>query len=410
MKVNNWMAWKQEQNYQKLFWSSTVSGIGNRFTQVATLTLIYQITESGFLIGILFAIRMLPFLFLAPIGGILANRFPKRKVLILIDVCRIPFAIAPIFVHGPEDLWILFTSAFMLATGEALYAPARMASIPETVKQDNLLYINAIEQIMVGGVLILGSSAGGIISYLFGLHLPFILDGISFLWSAYILTKMTVQQPSTETMLVKNNEGPQPKKSTWIYIFGSSAMMIFIIIELTMPIANGIDNVLISVYALDVFDMGDIGVGLMYGMMGGGFVLSSFLSNMLQRKLILLMVIFIALEGLGHIFLSTASTFSYALFIVLSITFVGGLSNICLSTIIMTTVPKAMHGTFFGVTAMISNTSLGISMGLAGLLLEVFEPRTLSFYVGIIYILLTIFYTVLFRKVDLRDEKLRLAK
>ena len=79
MKVNNWMAWKQEQNYQKLFWSSTVSGIGNRFTQVATLTLIYQITESGFLIGILFAIRMLPFLFLAPIGGILADRFPKKS-------------------------------------------------------------------------------------------------------------------------------------------------------------------------------------------------------------------------------------------------------------------------------------------------------------------------------------------
>ncbi len=397
--MNNWIAWKQEQNYQKLFWSGTVSGIGNRFTQVATLTLIYQITGSGFLIGILFAIRMLPFLILAPIGGILADRFPKRKVLIMVDVIRMPFAIAPIFVHGPEDLWILFTSAFILATGEALYAPARMASIPETVKQDNLLYINAIEQIMVGGVLILGSSAGGIISYLFGLHLPFILDGVGFLCSAYILTKMTVQQPVTATLNENSNIVTQPKKSIWKYIFGSSALMIFIIIELTMPIANGIDNVLISVYALDVFDMGDLGVGFMYAMMGLGFVLSSFLSNMLQRKLVLLMVVFIAFEGLGHIFLSTATTFAYALFIVLLITFVGGLSNICLSTIIMTTVPRSMQGRFFGITAMISNTSLGISMGLAGFLLETFGPRTLSFYVGITYIILTIFYTFLFRKV-----------
>jgi len=406
--MNNWIAWKQEQNYQKLFWSGTVSGIGDRFTQVATLTLIYQITSSGFLIGILFAIRMLPFLFLAPIGGMLADRFSKRKVLIVVDVIRMPFAISPIFVSGSEDLWILFTSAFILATGEALYAPARMASIPESVKQENLLFINAIEQIMVGGVLILGSSAGGIFSYLFGLHLPFILDGISFLCSAYILTKMTVQQPVNATPNENNHSIAQPKKSNWKYIFGSSALIIFIIIELTMPIANGIDNVLISVYALDVFDMGDVGVGFMYAMMGLGFVLSSFLSNMLQRKLVLLMVIFIVFEGLGHIFLSAAATFLYALFIVLLITFVGGLSNICLSTIIMTTVPRSMQGRFFGITAMISNTSLGISMGLAGFLLELFGPRTLSFYVGITYIILTFFYTVLFRKVNLRDEKLKL--
>ncbi|PAV30449.1 MFS transporter [Virgibacillus profundi] len=404
--MNNWKAWKMEKNYQNLFWAGTVSGIGYRFTQVATLTLLYQITGSGFAIGILFAIRMAPFLLLAPIGGKLADRFSKKKLLITIDLIRIPFAISPIFVQGPEHLWIVFISAFCLAAGEALYAPARMASIPRVVKQDRLLYVNAIEQIMVGGVLVLGSSSGGIISYLFGLHVPFFLDGISFLLSAFFLSKITPPAAAA----TKTSIPTQHTTSAWKLIFGSSALIVFLIIELTMPLANGIDNVLMSVYALDIFQMGDLGVGFIYAFLGLGFVLSSFFSNLLKRKLITLIVIFIALEGVGHLILSVVPAFSLALLTILFITFVGGISNICLSTLIMKIVPKSRHGTFFGLTAMVSNTSLGISMGAAGLLLEVFDPRTLSFIVGITYIIFTIVYSILFIQVDPIKEKRNLIK
>lgn len=408
--MNNWKAWKQERNYQKLFWAGTVSGIGNRFTQVATLTLLYQITGSGFAIGILFAIRMAPFLLLAPIGGMVADRFSKRKVLIAVDMMRIPFAVSPVFVQGPEHLWVVFISAFCLAAGEALYAPARMSSIPAIVKQDRLLYVNAIEQIMVGGVLVLGSSSGGVISYLFGLHVSFILDGISFLISALLLLKIRMPEMASSKLNGKHHKSGQLKTSSWKLIFGSSALIIFLIIELTMPLANGIDNVLMSVYALDVFQKGDLGVGFIYAFLGMGFVLSSFFSNLLKRKLITLIVIFITLEGVGHLILSIVPAFSYALLTVLFITFVGGISNICLSTLIMKIVPKSKHGTFFGLTAMISNTALGISMGAAGFLLEVFDPRTLSFVVGITYIIFTILYCFLFIQVNLIKEKRDLVR
>ena len=406
--MNNWKAWKLEKNYQKLFWAGTVSGIGNRFTQVAILTLLYQITGSGFAIGLLFAIRMAPFLLLAPIGGKLADRFSKKNLLITIDLIRVPFAISPIFVQGPEHLWIVFISAFCIAAGEALYAPARIASIPAIVKQDRLLYINAIEQILIGGVLVLGSSTGGVISYLFGLQTPFLLDGFSFLLSAYFLFKITL--PAAGAIKIKSQHRAHHTSSAWKLIFGSAALVVFLIIELTMPLANGIDNVLMSVYALDIFQMGDLGVGLIYAFLGLGFVLSSFLSNLLKRKLVALIVIFIVLEGVGHLLLSIVPGFFLALITVLFITFVGGTSNICSNTLIMKIVPKERQGTFFGLTAMISNTSLGISMGAAGFLLEVFEPRTLSFVVGITYIIFSIIYSCLFIKVDLIKEKRNLVR
>ncbi|QDP41555.1 MFS transporter [Radiobacillus deserti] len=408
--MNNWKAWKQEKSYQKLFWAGTASGIGNRFAQVATLTLLYQLTGSGSAIGLYFAIRLIPFLVMAPLGGMLADRFSKKKLLITMDVIRAPFALAPIFVHDSEQLWIIFMSVFCLALGEALYAPIRMASIPAMVKQDRLLYVNAIEQIMVGVVLVFGSSSGGIISYLFGLHIPFLLDGISFLIAALLLSKISIPVTTKAKVNVKQPKTSTHKKSAHKLIIGSFALIVILFVEWTMPLANGIDNVLMSVYALEVFQTGDLGVGFIYAFLGIGFVLSSFLSNLLKQKLVTLTVVFIAFEGIGHLLLSIAPSFIVALLTVLFITFVGGISNICLTTITMKIIPKSMHGTFFGLTTMIANTTLGISMGIVGILLEVFEPRSLSFLVGITYMILTILYALLFLQVDLLHEKRKLRR
>lgn len=404
--MTNWTVWKEEKNYQRLFWSGVINGVGNRFTQVAVLALLFDITGNGTAIGILFAIRMAPFLLFAPFGGMLADRVSKRNLLVIIDLLRVPLAIAPIFVHGVDDLWIIYFSAFGLATGEALYSPTRMATIPILVRQDKLLHINAIEQIMLGIVLVFGSISGGVISFLFGMHVPFILDGLTFILSAFLLLKMDIP-----VLFNKRTKTGSTNKQTKKFIFTSSIILItFLIIEFTIPLANGIDNVLMSVYALDVFNMGDLGVGLIYGALGLGFIISSSFANMLRNKLIPLIIIFIALEGFGHIILSSVPAFSYALLTAVFITSVGGMSNICLSTLIMKVVPKTKQGSFFGLTQMISNTSLGISMGATGLLLELFHPRTLSFIVGITYILFTCLYASLFLKINLKREKRNLAR
>lgn len=194
--MSNLTVWKQEKNYQRLFWAGATNGIGDRFAQVAILALLYQITGSGLAIGILFTVRMMPFLLFAPIGGILADRFSKKTLLITTDLIRIPFALSLLLVPGHEQLWIIYVSSFILAAGEALYSPTRMSTIPALVKQDRLLYVNAIEQIMLGIVLVIGSSTGGVISYLFGVHVPFILNAATFLSRHIGIVSKIIPAPS----------------------------------------------------------------------------------------------------------------------------------------------------------------------------------------------------------------------
>ncbi|PPA71011.1 MFS transporter [Jeotgalibacillus proteolyticus] len=394
----------KETRYQKLFWAGLINGIGSRFSQVAIFTLLFQLTGSGMAIGIVLAIRMLPFLFFAPIGGMLADKYSVKKMLIVIDAFRVFVVLAFLFVRGPEDVWIIYTASFLLACGEALYAPARISTIPSLVKRERLLSINAIEQAMVGLVLVVGASAGGVISDLLGLSAPFLLNGLTFLLSAVILSSLHLPESKQVPAAAQRAQMPAG------LITGSDVLLAFFFIAITMPLANGIDNVLISIYALDVFEMGELGVGLMYASLGLGFIISSLFSNWLKSGLLVLTVIFIALEGLAHIGLSMVPVFWMALLMVVLITFTGGISNICIDTVMMKVIPREKRGTIFGFMQAVANTALGFSMAAGGFLLEIFEPRFLSILVGVAYLIFTAVYALIFSNMDLIKEKKELIR
>jgi MFS family permease len=245
----------------------------------------------------------------------------------------------------------------------------------------------------------------------FGSHVPFILNKVTFAISAMILSRINVPVvPVVHSRHRNKVQSEEQKTNVWHLITRSNALLVFFIIALTMPLANGFDNVLMSVYALEVFQMGDIGVGLIYGALGLGFMVSSCFSNMLKRGLLILTVLAIALEGIGHLILSVAPTFIVAMFTVMFITFVAGISNICIDTILMKVVPRKNQGIFFGFMSSISNTALGCSMAAAGFLLEVFSARSLSLAVRITYIIFSVVYVIMFAKINLVKEKRYLLK
>ncbi|MGP4072667.1 MFS transporter [Piscibacillus sp. B03] len=401
--MNNWKVWKSESNYHKLFFSGVINGVGNRFTQVAILALIYDITSSAFAIGLLFLIRLLPFLIMAPIAGALADRISKKAILLTTEFIRVPIVLGLILGNNVEQLWIIYASSFLLALSEAVYAPARKALIPSLVRRDHLLSINAIEQIIMGLVLIIGSTSGGFISYLLGHNIAFSLNALTFLISAVFLKNLKMPNQQIDHSIKTHSPTISYKK-----FFKSPALLVFLFICLTMPIANGIDNVLISVYALEVFKMGDLGVGLIYGSLGVGLVLSSFSSNWIKGNLVGVTIIFIIIEGIGHFLLSASPNFMIALGTVLVITFSAGTSDISFNTLVMKTVPSHRRGTFFGLTEMISNVTLGTFIAIGGFILEFIDPRSLGSLVGFLYVCLAVIYLLLFQRIHLVKEKRRL--
>ncbi|XJZ27815.1 MFS transporter [Bacillota bacterium Lsc_1132] len=384
---------KEEKQYRRLFLAGVVNGIGDRFSAVAVLATLLHLTGSGFAVGLTLAIRLLPYLFFGPIGGRLADRFSRKTtILVVTDLLRIGFALSFLLVDTKEDIWIIYVSSFFLAAGEAIYAPARKAAIPQLVEKSHLVQVNSLEQVMLGAVLIGGAFSGGIVSALFGAGVTFWFNAASFLGAAAIIS--TIDFPKKHVAEEKNFAASILSFKKIITM--SLPVQILLLGEVLIAAMNGIDNVLISVYAVNEFQLGDMGVGLFYGALGIGLMVSFAAVNQLRENLLLTGFVFLLLEGAVLIILSRTHLVVLAVLIFCAAAFMSGISNTCFDTVLMKEIPEEHQGRIFGLIATLSNTFLGVSMFLAGLALSYLQPRTLGFIGGISFVMIASFLIVVF--------------
>jgi MFS family permease len=380
-----------EKQYRKLFLAGVVNGIGDRFSSVAVLAMLLQVTGSGLAVGMTLAIRLIPYIIFGPLGGWLSDRFSRKVIMVATDLLRIVFALSFLLVDSKEDLWIVYVSSFILAAGEAVYAPARKSAIPLLVKQEQLVKVNSLEQVMIGIVLIGGAFSGGIVASIFGAHITFWFNAASFLGAAIILSTITFPEKEKQV----NDEQKSEKQTQWFVfkrvIWMSLPVQILFICEIMLAFMNGIDNVLISVYAVNEYGLGDVGVGLFYGALGIGLTLSYSVANRLRKHFFVTGLLCLLLEGFFLLLLSRTHFVIFAFLLFCGAAFMSGIGNACFDTILMKEIPVQFQGTMFGLLATIGNTILGISMFLSGLALHYLSSRSMGMIGGIGYMLIAIF-------------------
>ncbi|KAF6567384.1 MFS transporter [Paenibacillus polymyxa] len=390
-----------DRQYRKLFAAGIINGIGDRFCQIALLALIYRLTGSGFSVGIMLGLRMIPFLVLSPAAGVLITRISRQVLMMTTDLFRGLAALVFLSIHSPEDIWIIYGVSTLLACGEALYAPARKSSIPLLVHPSELLKVNSLEQVMSGLVLVVGAAAGGIISALFGPQAAFILNAASFFAAAMIdrniaFPPVMKEKISREDSYVKTHQTPslldsnRSRSRMLDCILSSVPLQVVIAFELLVPMLNGIDNVLISVYAVQEFRLGDAGIGLFYAALGAGLVASYaighlFSGSLLKGGLVCLLLEGILLMGLSGIYHAWAAVAIYFL-----ISLAGGVGAICLDTLLMRETPLYLQGPLLGMLTAWSQGIIGLSMFGAGVAIEMMEPRMLGLAGGAGFIVISI--------------------
>ncbi|MHB0863230.1 MFS transporter [Paenibacillus sp. SEL3] len=402
-----------DRQYRKLFAAGIINGIGDRFCQIALLALIYRLTGSGFSVGIMLGLRMIPFLVLSPAAGVLITRISRQVLMMTTDLFRGLAALVFLSVHSPEDIWIIYGVSTLLACGEALYAPARKSSIPLLVHPSELLKVNSLEQVMSGLVLVVGAAAGGIISALFGPQAAFILNAASFFAAAMIVRNIAFppvmkEKISREDSYVKTHQTPslldsnRSRSRMLDCILSSVPLQVVIAFELLVPMLNGIDNVLISVYAVQEFRLGDAGIGLFYAALGAGLVASYaighlFSGSLLKGGLVCLLLEGILLMGLSGIYHAWAAVAIYFL-----ISLAGGVGAICLDTLLMRETPLYLQGPLLGMLTAWSQGIIGLSMFGAGVAIEMMEPRMLGLAGGAGFVVISIVISMYYARTRCR--------
>lgn len=184
------------RNYRLYYIGQIISTSGTFMQSIAQAWLVLELTHSGTALGIATALQYLPILFLGPYGGVIADRFPKRKILYFTQSISgvLALVLGVLVVTGLVKVWMVYVLAFCLGLVTIFDNPTRQTLYIELVGPENLRNAVTLYSTLVNLARIIGPAiAGGVIA-VFGLAPCFIINGVSYIAVVIMLGMMRTDE------------------------------------------------------------------------------------------------------------------------------------------------------------------------------------------------------------------------
>ena len=380
-------------SFFRLWLAQVVSSLGDWIGLVAVLSITNRVGGSSpeAAIALVMSARMIPGFFLASIGGVLVDRWDRKKVMVTCDVGRAMVLATLPFV---ETVWGLFLVSLFLEILTLLWSPAKEASVPNLVSVDKLSSANSFSLAAAYGTFPIGSALFASltkVSEFLGTHAGFLrflelnqeslaiyVDVCTFLTSAFIISTLTIPRHKVrrKSPSVKPLSGAITEiREGWRFI-GTNPVVRAVMVGLgTGLIGGGMVAPLGPVYSSVVLNAGPSGFGLMLTALGMGLAIGVLGLTTLQRRLSRLRIFPVAVLGAGA-FMFAASSMSS---LTLTLAFIGGM-GVCAGavyvlgfTILQENVEDELRGRIFATLYTLSRLCLLISLALAPLLAGVLD-------------------------------------
>jgi len=181
------------RDFRYLFSARLVSLFGDWFNTLAVLALLRSLGHadaSDF--GWIVILKTLPTLFASPIAGVLADRLPRKSILIAADVIRAGLVFAMLGQLIWPSVSVLYMLVALQCVVSAFFEPARTAMLPDIVRPEELTAANAIGAAAWSTMLALGAALGGLVTASMGWEVALGLDVATYLFSAVLLLRVRV--------------------------------------------------------------------------------------------------------------------------------------------------------------------------------------------------------------------------
>ena len=254
-----------------VFGAQIVSYLGDWFAFVALAGLVEDVTDSRFLVSLVLVSMTIPGLFMSPIAGSFADRFDRRKILIVVSILQ-AFAALLLLLHSAAGIWITFVAQCLIAALASFVGPSTSASVPNLVdNDDDLRKTNALFGSTWGTMLAVGAALGGVFAAVFGRNAAFIANAVSFVVAALLFAG--VRRPMQSERTQNSNKGrvrPLADMKEAINVAKKDPVILALLCsKMTFAVGAGIVSQL-AVLASNVFNVGDSGRGLLIGVRGIG--------------------------------------------------------------------------------------------------------------------------------------------
>jgi len=187
----------KNRNYQYFFTGQLISLIGTWMQSVAQAWLVYRLTDSTVLLGFIIFAGQIPVFLLAPIGGAIADKYNRRRILLTTQTISMVLAgvLAFLTLTGVIEVWHIFVLAALLGLVNSFDIPTRQAFIVDIVKRENLMNAIALNSSMFNGARIIGPAVAGLLVATVGEGWCFFINAASYIavLSGLVLMKLETQ-------------------------------------------------------------------------------------------------------------------------------------------------------------------------------------------------------------------------
>ena len=180
---------RSNRAFRTLWLGQVVSQMGDWFDTIAVYTLALRLGSSRS-VALIMVARFLPSVVMGPLSGVVADRFSRRSIMILSDIMRALVVLGFLLVRRPDQMWLVYAITVLQLGFSSFFEPAKTAAIPSIVSDQELLPANAIASVTWSIMLTLGAAIGGLVAGEFGTNVAFILDSLTFIASAILISQV----------------------------------------------------------------------------------------------------------------------------------------------------------------------------------------------------------------------------
>ena len=344
----------KHRNFRLFFVGQLISLTGSWIQNTAQGWLVYQLTGSKVLLGTVAAVGSLPMLLLSVWGGSVADRHPKRTVVLLTQTGMMltAFVFAALVGSGRIQPWHILGLAAAGGVAMAFDMPARHAFMVEMTNREDLMNAVSLNSSIVNGTRVVGPAVAGLLMAQVGMTWCFLLNGLSFIAVIAGLLMMRLPRfvPPAEPASTARHvlEG-------FTYVAGHRRVRILLLLFGVVVVFGWSYSILLPAYATDILQLGESGYGALLSANGCGALLGALTvatyGNRVRPRLLIL----------GGLWLFSAMLVLLAVVrwfpLVLACMVVGGWGMLLYfsttNTLIQTHVSDEMRGRVMGIWALV---------------------------------------------------------
>ena len=381
------------RNYALLLQGQFISRLGTALSSLVMLLWIKEITESATLMGLLVMLGGLPNVLFGVIGGTVADRFSRRKIISYCDVASglALLVLAALFYFAPDNTYLLtigvVTLSVLVAVFDAFSSPAITAATPDLVPKDHMARANSIGQTVIQLASLFGQGVGGIFYRVLGAFWAAVANGVACLYAGLTESIITIPQTLPERQNKMSNgimHFVGDSISGFRYVIGLRGLNKLVIASSIVTFFSAPLIYLISFYVIDFLHLKEDWVGYIGILYGVGAIAGAIVAGALEirsKRRSWILITTIILESIGYGLLGLVQSHLVACGLVFAGGLLSGFTGIYIITIIQLATPTEMRGRMFGFLGTIAASLGPIGVGIGGVVFDTIGQNIPLFYV-----------------------------